>query len=54
MANAQKDLSYYNSMAEQAGAVRDIAQAVLDTFTKAAAIGPDRWVPELVSILAPK
>ena len=54
MANAQKDLSYYNSMAEQAGAVRDIGQAVLDTFTKAAAIGPDRWVPELVSILAPK
>jgi len=29
-----------NSMAEQAGAVRDIGQAVLDTFTKAAAIGP--------------
>ena len=54
MANAQKDLSYYNSMAEQAGAVRDIGQAVLDTFTKAAAIGPDRLVPELVSILAPK
>jgi len=54
MANAQKDLSYYNSMAEQAGAVRDIAQAVLDTFTKAAAIGPDRLVPELASILAPK
>jgi 3-hydroxyisobutyrate dehydrogenase-like beta-hydroxyacid dehydrogenase len=54
MGNAQKDLSYYNSMAEQAGAVRDIGQAVLDTFTKAAAIGPDRWVPELVSILAPK
>jgi len=54
MANAQKDLSYYNSMAEHAGAVRDIGQAVLDTFTKAAAIGPDRLVPELVSILAPK
>jgi len=53
MANARKDLSYYNSMAEQAGAVRDIGQAVLDTFTKAAAIGPDRLVPELVSILAP-
>jgi 3-hydroxyisobutyrate dehydrogenase-like beta-hydroxyacid dehydrogenase len=51
MANARKDLSYYNSMAEQAGAVRDIGQAVLDTFSKAAAIGPDRLVPELVSIL---
>jgi 3-hydroxyisobutyrate dehydrogenase-like beta-hydroxyacid dehydrogenase len=54
IANARKDLSYYNSMAEQAGAVRDIGQAVLDTFTKAAAIGPGRLVPELVSILAPK
>jgi 3-hydroxyisobutyrate dehydrogenase-like beta-hydroxyacid dehydrogenase len=51
MANAKKDLTYYNSMAEQAGAVRDIGQAVLATFTKAAAIGPDRSVPELVSIL---
>jgi 3-hydroxyisobutyrate dehydrogenase-like beta-hydroxyacid dehydrogenase len=51
MTNARKDLSYYNSMAQQAGAVRDIGQAVLDTFTKAAAIAPDRLVPELVSIL---
>ena len=50
MTNARKDLSYYNSMAEQAGAVRDIGQAVLDTFTKAAAAGPDRLVPELVSM----
>jgi 3-hydroxyisobutyrate dehydrogenase-like beta-hydroxyacid dehydrogenase len=52
MANAQKDLSYYNNMSEQAGAVRDIGQAVLDTFTKAAAASPGRSVPELVSILA--
>ena len=52
MANAKKDLSYYNSMAEQAGAVRGIAQAVLDTFTEAVASGPDRMVPELVSMLA--
>jgi len=51
MVNARKDLSYYNSMAERTGAVRDIGQAVLDTFSKAAAIGPDRPVPELVSIL---
>jgi 3-hydroxyisobutyrate dehydrogenase-like beta-hydroxyacid dehydrogenase len=50
--NAQKDLSYYNSMAEQAGAVRGIGQAVLDTITRAAATGPDRLMPELVSILA--
>ncbi|HEY4038628.1 MAG TPA: hypothetical protein VGM15_07395 [Burkholderiaceae bacterium] len=40
-----------NSMADQAGAVRGIGQAVLDTFTRAAA-GSDRLVPELVSILA--
>jgi len=52
MSNAQKDLSYYNRMAEQAGAVHDIGQAVLDTFTDAARIGADRPVPELVSILA--
>jgi 3-hydroxyisobutyrate dehydrogenase-like beta-hydroxyacid dehydrogenase len=52
LANARKDLSYYGAMAEQAGAVREIGQAVLDTFTKAVAIGPDRLVPELVSILA--
>jgi len=52
MANAQKDLSYYNNMAQRAGAVRGIGQAVLDTFTQAAAIDPDRLVPELVSILA--
>ncbi len=52
LANAHKDLSYYATMAEQAGAAREIGQAVLDTFTKAAAIDPDRLVPELVSILA--
>jgi 3-hydroxyisobutyrate dehydrogenase-like beta-hydroxyacid dehydrogenase len=52
MINARKDLSYYNSMAEQAGAAREIGQAVLDTFARAVAISPDRPVPELVSILA--
>jgi 3-hydroxyisobutyrate dehydrogenase-like beta-hydroxyacid dehydrogenase len=52
MANAKKDLSYYNSMADQAGAVRDIGRAVLDTFTRAAGVAPERAVPELVSILA--
>ena len=52
MVNAQKDLSYYNSMAEHTGAMRDIGQAVLNTFAEAAAKYPDRLVPELVSILA--
>ena len=52
MANARKDLSYYQSMTEEVGAVRDIAAAVLSTFTAAAAAGPDRLVPELVSILS--
>jgi 3-hydroxyisobutyrate dehydrogenase-like beta-hydroxyacid dehydrogenase len=52
MGNARKDLSYYDGMAQQAGAARDIGQAVLRTFTRALALSPDGLVPELVSILA--
>jgi 3-hydroxyisobutyrate dehydrogenase-like beta-hydroxyacid dehydrogenase len=52
IANAQKDLAYYNRMAGEAGVARDIGQAVLDTLTKALAAGPGRLVPELVSLLA--
>jgi 3-hydroxyisobutyrate dehydrogenase-like beta-hydroxyacid dehydrogenase len=52
MSNAQKDLAYYNRMAEEAGAARGIGQAVLSTFVSAAADNPQRLVPELVSILA--
>jgi 3-hydroxyisobutyrate dehydrogenase-like beta-hydroxyacid dehydrogenase len=52
MANAKKDLGYYNDMAQQSSASHDIAQAVekllahgIDTF------GPDRMVLDLVEAL---
>ncbi len=53
MSNAQKDLGYYNAMAGDTGAVREIAQAVLHTFELATAEGgPQAMVPELVALLA--
>ncbi len=53
MANAQKDLGYYNAMAGDAGAVRDVAAAVLGTFDRGVEEGgPQALVPELVSLLA--
>ncbi len=53
MANAQKDLGYYNTMAGDTGAVQDIAQAVLRTFDDAVVrSGPQALVPELVDLLA--
>lgn len=53
MSNAQKDLGYYNAMAGDSGAVRDIAQAVLHTFDRAVAEGgAATLVPELVALLA--
>ena len=52
MSNARKDLDYYNTMAAETGAVRDIGAAVLGTFEQAVEQGgPDRYVPELVSLL---
>jgi 3-hydroxyisobutyrate dehydrogenase-like beta-hydroxyacid dehydrogenase len=52
MSNAQKDLGYYNTMADDAGAVHAIASAVLGTFADAVEqAGPDKVVPELVSLL---
>jgi 3-hydroxyisobutyrate dehydrogenase-like beta-hydroxyacid dehydrogenase len=52
MSNAQKDLSYYNTMAAEAGAVREIGAAVQHTFDQAVRQGGgDRYVPELVSLL---
>ncbi|CUJ69027.1 NAD(P)-dependent oxidoreductase [Achromobacter kerstersii] len=52
MSNAQKDLSYYNTMAAEAGAVREIGAAVQHTFDQAVTQGGgDRYVPELVSLL---
>ncbi|MEY2622567.1 MAG: 2-hydroxy-3-oxopropionate reductase [Pseudomonadota bacterium] len=52
LANALKDLSYYNTMAEQTGADRHIAQAVATTLRLATEQGdPQSYVPELVERL---
>jgi 3-hydroxyisobutyrate dehydrogenase-like beta-hydroxyacid dehydrogenase len=52
IANARKDLDYYNAMAADAGAHKDIAAAVLATFEKALAQGgTEALVPELVRLL---
>jgi 3-hydroxyisobutyrate dehydrogenase-like beta-hydroxyacid dehydrogenase len=53
IANARKDLTYYEAMAADAGARRDVAGAVLATLDAAAArAAPDALVPELASLLA--
>ena len=52
IANARKDLDYYNAMAADTGAQRAIAAAVLATLESAlASAGSEALVPELVSIL---
>jgi len=51
IANARKDLDYYNAMATDAGSAREIAAAVLSTLEGALAKAPQGLVPELVSIL---
>lgn len=51
IANARKDLDYYNTMAMDAGSHRDIAAAVLATLEAALARKPEALVPELPSIL---
>lgn len=52
VANACKDLGYYQTMASDANARRDIASAVLATLESARAQAPDALVPELASLLA--
>lgn len=53
LANARKDLDYYNAMAADAGAQQQVAAAVLATLESALAqAGPETLVPELVAILA--
>lgn len=55
MSNALKDMDYYTTMAQDAGAAHGIAQAVRDTFAQAVAEGgPQRLVPELVPLLRAK
>ena len=53
IANARKDLDYYNAMASDAAAAKEIAAAVLSTLEGALAkADTNTFVPELVSILA--
>jgi 3-hydroxyisobutyrate dehydrogenase-like beta-hydroxyacid dehydrogenase len=53
IANARKDLDYYNAMATDAGAAKEVAAAVLATLEGALAKStPQAFVPELVSLLA--
>jgi 3-hydroxyisobutyrate dehydrogenase-like beta-hydroxyacid dehydrogenase len=51
LANACKDLGYYNTMADEAGAYQAIAAAVLGTLEQAQRKAPDALVPELSSLL---
>lgn len=51
IANARKDLDYYNSMARGAAAPQGIAGAVLATLTQALQLRADGLMPELASIL---
>jgi 3-hydroxyisobutyrate dehydrogenase-like beta-hydroxyacid dehydrogenase len=52
MSNARKDLSYYNSMAADTGAVHSISEAIFQTFADAVVeAGPNTFVPELVTLL---
>jgi 3-hydroxyisobutyrate dehydrogenase-like beta-hydroxyacid dehydrogenase len=52
IANARKDLTYYEAMAADAGARRGVAAAVLATLDAAAAkAAPDAVVPELATLL---
>lgn len=54
IANACKDLGYYNAMASDAGAVKDIAAAVLSTLERALGhCEPGAFISELSSILGP-
>ena len=53
MGNAQKDVGYYNEMADDSAAVAAIAQAVYSTYEQAALVaGAGAMVPELIALLA--
>ena len=55
IANARKDLAYYNEMAADAGAVQGVAAAVLATLDGALAqAAPGAYLPELVALLGPR
>ena len=52
IANACKDLGYYQTMATDANAQRSVATAVLDTLQDALAREPEALMPELARMLA--
>lgn len=53
LANAQKDLGYYQTMAREAGAHAAVAAAVLATLDEGVSRAPaGAWVPELVRVLS--
>lgn len=53
IANALKDMSYYTTMAQEAGAMHGTAEAIRQTFENAIKEGPAQsTVPELITILA--
>ena len=53
--NAQKDLRYYNTMAQDAQAAHTVAAAVLKTLETASLAGHGHdWVPTLVNVIANK
>lgn len=53
VANALKDMRYYTTMAQEAGAVHDTAEAIRQTYANAVKEGQAQsTVPELVTILA--
>jgi 3-hydroxyisobutyrate dehydrogenase len=52
LANAQKDLGYYQTMAQDAGAYEAVASAVLATIEQGVArTSAGAWVPELARVL---
>lgn len=51
LANARKDMDYYNAMAADAGAAKEVAAAVLSTLAGALEKAPEALVPELASLL---
>ena len=52
VANAHKDLSYYNRMADDAGADRTVAAAIERTLAQASRDGTAQSVmPELVALI---
>ena len=53
LANAQKDLGYYQTMAQDACAYEAVASAVLATIEQGVSrTPPGTWVPDLVRVLA--